>query len=103
MHTFTSELYAISDPPLPPTFAVALVQSRLDYANSLLYRVSTRNIRKLQCSQNTAARLILQQSFTPSTQDLMNQFHWLPIQAGIDFRIATLRLFHLVNQHNFGN
>ena len=55
--------------------AVALVQSRLDYANSLLYRVSTRNIHKLQRYQNTAARLILQQSFTPSIQDLMNQLH----------------------------
>ena len=30
------------------------------------------------------------QSFTPSIQDLMNQLHWLPIQARIDFKIATL-------------
>ena len=87
------------------SIAVALVQSRLYYANSLLYRVSTRNIPKLQRCQNAAARLILQQSFTPSIQDLMNQLHWLPIQARIDFKIATLpiRLFHLVNQHTFGN
>ena len=47
----------------------------IDYANSLnKYRVSTRNIHKLQRCQNTAARLILQQSFTPSIQDLMNSF-----------------------------
>ena len=74
------------------SIAIALVQSvsRLDYANSLLYRVSTRNILKLQRCQNTAARLILQQSFTSSIQDLMNQLHWLPIQARIDFEIATL-------------
>ena len=72
------------------SIAVALVQSRLDYAISLLYRVSTRNIHKLQRCQNIAARLILQQSFTPSIQDLMNQLHWLPIQARIDFKIATL-------------
>jgi len=43
-----------------------------------------------QRCQNTAAHLILQQSFTPSIQDLMNQLHWLPIQARIDFKIATL-------------
>ena len=54
------------------------------------YRVSTLNIHKLQRCQNTAARLILQQSFTPSIQDLMNQLHWLPIQARIDFKITTL-------------
>ena len=92
---FTSELYGISDPPSPlsdmaTSIAVTLVQSRLDYANSLLYRVSTRNIHKLQRCQNAAARLILQQSFTRSIQDLMNQLHWLPIQARIDFKIATL-------------
>ena len=69
---------------------IAKVQSRLDYANSLLYRVSTRNIHKIQRCQNTAARLILQQSFTPSIQDLMNQLHWLPIQVRIDFKIITL-------------
>ena len=80
------------------SIAVALVQSHLDYANSLLYRVSTRNIRKLQRCQNTAARLFLQQSFTPSIQDLMNQFHWLPI----DFKIATLTNKG-INQHTFGN
>ena len=73
------------------SIAVALVQSRLNYANSLLYRVSTRNIHKLQRCQNTAARLILQQSFTPSIQDFMNQLHWLPIQARIDFKIATYK------------
>ena len=32
-------------------------------------------------------RLILQQSFTPSIQDLMNQLHWLPIKARIDFKL----------------
>jgi len=48
------------------SIAVTLAQSRLDYANSLLYRVSTCNIHKLQRCQNTAAHLILQQSSTPS-------------------------------------
>ena len=57
---------------------------------SLLYRVSTCNIHKLQRCQNTAAHLILQQSSTPSLQDLMNQLHWLPIRARIDFKISTL-------------
>ena len=71
---FTSELYAISDPPSPPTWPLPLQSPWYSHANSL-YRVSTRNIHKLQRCQNTAGRLILQQSFTPSIQDLMNQLH----------------------------
>ena len=39
--------------------AVAIVQSRLDYCNSLLYDISTFNISELQRVQNLAARLAL--------------------------------------------
>ena len=44
------------------SIAIALIHSRLDYANSLLYGISSSNIHKLRRCQNTAARLILQQS-----------------------------------------
>jgi len=72
------------------SIAVALVQSRLDYVNSLLYRVSIRNIHKLQRCQNTAARLILQ---------VIYPFHPRPHEPAslapnpglqIDFKLATL-------------
>ena len=46
--------------------AVAIVQSRLDYCNSLLYDISTFNINKLQCVQNLAARLALNDWHSPS-------------------------------------
>ena len=71
------------------SIAVALIHSRLDYANSLLYGISSSNIYKLQRCQNTAARLILQQSCTPSVQYLLDRLHWLPIRARIHFKIAT--------------
>ena len=50
--------------------AVALVQSRLDYANSLLYRTSARNIHKLQRVQNMASRLVLRDNNLPSAAAL---------------------------------
>ena len=56
---------------------VTLTHSRLDYANSLPYGISSTNIHKLQRCQNTAARLILQQSGT-SVEYLMDRLHWHP-------------------------
>ena len=45
---------------------VAIVQSRPDYCNSLLYDISTFNINKLQRVQNLAARLALNDWHSPS-------------------------------------
>jgi len=70
--------------------SIALIHSCLYYANSLLYGISSTNIYKLQRFQNTAARLILQESCTASVQYLMDRLHCLPIRARIDFKIAAL-------------
>ena len=69
--------------------AVALVQSRLDYCNSLFFNMSRLNINKLQRVQNLAARLALNDWRSPIKQILVN-LHWLPIQARIKFKICTL-------------
>ena len=71
------------------SIAVALIQSRLDYANSILYHTSSANINKLQRIQNTAARLLLPHSHL-STTNRLSQLHWLPISRRIDFKLATL-------------
>ena len=68
--------------------AVAMVQSRLDYCNSLFFNMSCLNISKLQRVQNLAARLALN-NWRPVQQVLVN-LHWLPIQARIKFKICTL-------------
>jgi len=40
------------------TIAAALVTSRMDYANSVLYGIPTNYISRLQCTQNTLARVV---------------------------------------------
>ena len=47
------------------SIAVALVQSRLDFCNSLLFGISAFNLNKLQRVQNLAARLALNDWTTP--------------------------------------
>ena len=71
------------------SIAVALIQSRLDYANSILYHTASANINKLQRIQNTAARLVLPYSHL-ATANRLSQLHWLPISRRTDFKLGTL-------------
>ena len=80
--------------------AVAIVQSRLDYCNSLLYDISTFNINKLQRVQNLAARLALNDWHSPS-HVLLSKLHWLPVLSRIKFKISSLT-YKLLNDHQPG-
>ena len=75
------------------SIAVALVQSRLDYANyamlTILYQTSANNIHKLQRVRNMAARLVTRNKFAHSDIDL-SELHWLPVSKRINFKIAIL-------------
>jgi len=70
--------------------AVSLVQSRLDYANSILYGTSKTNLNKLQHVQNTLARIVLNKPARHPSEGLLSQLHWLPIEHRIKFKLATL-------------
>ena len=60
--------------------ANAIVSSHLDYCNSLFRSLSKLNLRRLQCIQNSAARI------TP----VLKKLHWLSIEYRTVFKTATL-------------
>jgi len=74
------------------TIACALVGSRVDYANSVLLGVSSKNVSRLQRAQNAAARVVVWGSRRRSTNSvgLLKQIHWLPVEWHIKFKIACI-------------
>jgi len=77
--------------------AAALVSSRLDYANSVLYGSPSRCLTRLLRIQNSVARIVLQQP-SLSLQDILQQLHWLPVKWRIQFKLAsfTYKVLHTV-------
>ena len=61
----------------------ALVLSRIDYANSLLYNVCSADLMRLQRLQNKAARLVFACGRDECSVDLLTSLHWLPVKERI--------------------
>ena len=76
----------------------ALVNSRLDYCNSILYGAPELSISKLQRIQNALARVVLQKNSAASAGPLLNSLHWLPVHSRINFKIATITYKSLHSQ-----
>jgi Reverse transcriptase (RNA-dependent DNA polymerase)/Endonuclease-reverse transcriptase len=72
------------------TLACSIVNSRLDYCNSVLYGMSQHNLQRLQLIQNSLARVVCQAPSRCSATSLLKQLHWLPIQHRIEYKIATI-------------
>ena len=70
--------------------ANALVSSWLDYCNSLFRGLSKFNLCKLQCIQNSAARIVSNTSRYISITPVLKKLHWLPVEQRMVFKTATL-------------
>ena len=72
------------------SLGTALIQSRLDYSNSVLYDTSVSNLHKLQMVQNALARTITRSPRSVPTSQLLSNLHWVPIHKRINFKVAIL-------------
>jgi len=81
------------------TIAATLVSTRLDYANSILYGIPAKHISRLQHTQNTLERVVTGKRYTDSSPSILKELHWLPVDARVKFKIATLT-FKALNTGN---
>jgi len=72
------------------TVASASVNSRLDYANSVLYNTSSVKMLKLQRVQNSLAPVVTYMKCVENIHPVLHQLHWLPINYRINYKVATL-------------
>ena len=68
----------------------ALVTSRIDYCNSLLYGVPGYKLNKLQRVHNIACRIVCLIPKTARITEHMKDLHWLPITMRIRFKVLLL-------------
>ena len=70
----------------------ALIASRVDYCNSVLFQTAAVRLRPLQLVMNAAARLVVKKrksdSITPTLE--RDTLHWLLLRERIDFKLCLL-------------
>ena len=66
------------------TIIHALVMSRLDYGNTMLYGLPETQLRKLQMVQNSGTRR------RDHTTPVLFSLHWLPFRQRIEFKLLLL-------------
>jgi len=74
----------------------AFVTSRLDNLNSLLINTPSFQVHQLQLIQNTAARIVTQESKFCHITPILKELHWLPVEARIEFK-TLLQVYKCVN------
>ena len=72
------------------TLVHSIVIGRLDYCNSLLYKVPAVHMSKLQRIQNSAARLVCSTPRFNHITPVLFSLHWLPVAYRIEFKILVL-------------
>ena len=78
------------------TLANALITSRLDYCNSLLFSISVKDLNRLQSIQDTICQIICRLLHFSSTNCARTSLHLLTVKQRIQFKnlLLTYKSLH---------
>ena len=70
----------------------ALVTSRLDYGNAMLFGLSDRLLHRLERVQRSAARVVMQlrRDDRRSITAVLQHLHWLPVRKHIEYKLLMV-------------
>ena len=72
------------------TLSSAFILSRLDYCNSTFANLPDDKLDRLQKFQNRAARLVLRKPKREHVAPMLQELHWLPVKARIEYKLALI-------------
>ena len=72
------------------TIATALVQSKLDYCNSLYLNLPSCELDRLQLVQNSLARVVSNTNRFCHISPVLHSLHWLKIRERITYKVLSL-------------
>ncbi len=76
--------------PVTERLINTLVFSHIDYCNALIVGVPKTTLNKLQCVQNSAARILTGARKNEHITPILKSLHWLPVRFRVDFKIIML-------------
>ena len=77
--------------------ANGLISNHLDYCNWLFKSLSQLHLCKLQCIQNSAARIVTNTCKFSSITPILIELHWLPVKQRLTYKINVITYKALCN------
>ena len=72
--------------------ATSFVHSKLDYCNSLYYKLSNCQLHRLKQIQNSLARAVIKAPVFTHVTHILKSLHWLKINKRIEYKILAISL-----------
>ena len=82
------------------TIATSIIHSKLDYCNSLYYKLLKCQLSRLQQIQNSFARTVIKASKSCDITPILRSLHWLRITERIEYKLLSLTYKVLTSIHN---